>query len=116
MKYKTITQVRKFTHAKKVKLKTPKYVFTIEGREEGVFLSEKQVASATGLSDASVLVGSELGVLWKPVGTLMLNGEPVKTEESIVDKFDFKLSKGLQALKGLNATDVSYAGELDFGA
>lgn len=68
-------------------------VITLEGQENPVFLTDKQVAAATGLkNNFSILKGSSLDVVYYKKGDKLLNGTECSDDNKLVKEFSFDLS------------------------
>lgn len=69
-------------------------VFQLEGQEKPVFLTDKQVAAATGLNhNFSILKGSTLDVVYYKKGDKLVNGTEVTDDNKIIKEFSFDLAE-----------------------
>lgn len=69
-------------------------VIRVEGSETPIFLTDKQVASATGLTrNFSVLKGSDINVEYYAEGAELANGAKCTKANTIVKEFDIELSE-----------------------
>lgn len=69
-------------------------VFTLEGQEKPIFLTDKQVFSATGLrNNFSILRGSSLEVTYYAIGDKLANGSECTKADTIVKEYAFELAE-----------------------
>lgn len=69
-------------------------IFQLEGVEKPIFLTDKQVHSATGLkTNFSILKGSMLDVTYYAVGDKLANGAECTKADTLVKEFSFELSE-----------------------
>jgi len=99
----TITNVR--TSVKKDKVLA---VIRTEGSETPIFLTDKQIASATGLkSNYSILKGSKIDVEYYNEGEELVDGNKCTAGGKLVKEFEFELSDQLNKLAGAGAFGVA---------
>ena len=68
-------------------------VFHIEGKEKPVFLTSKQVTSATGLkANFGILKGSDLDVVYHKQGDKLFSGGVADADDKLVKEFSIELS------------------------
>lgn len=71
-------------------------IIRVEGRENPIFLTSKQVEAATGLSrNFSVLKGSDINVEFYKKGDKLNNGAECTTDDTIVKEYDIELAQGI---------------------
>lgn len=69
-------------------------VFTLEGSDKVIFLTDKQVFAATGLkNNFSILKGSSLEVSYYAVGDKLANGSECTKADTLVKDFSFDLAE-----------------------
>ena len=69
-------------------------VFTLEGSDKAIFLTDKQIYSATGLkNNFSILKGSSLEVSYYAVGDKLANGSECTKADTLIKDFSFELSE-----------------------
>lgn len=85
---KTITRVRT-----SVKEDRTLAIFNVEGSDDPIFLTSKQVNAATGLDrNFSILKGSKLDVTFYAEGDELVGGGKCTKDNTIVKEFEFELS------------------------
>ena len=68
-------------------------VFSIDGKDKPVFLTSKQVTSATGLkANFGVLKGSDLDVVYHKKGDTLFSGGVADSDDKIIKEFSLELS------------------------
>ena len=83
-------------------------IISVEGSETPIFLTSKQVASATGLDrNFSILKGSKINVTFYKKGEKMLNDRECTADDKIVKEFDFELADRLNDIASASAFGAS---------
>ena len=104
MELKNITNVRTFVKEDG----TTMAVIRIEGSDDPIFLSAKQIMSASGLkNNFSVLRGSKIAVTYYKVDEELVGGAKCTKDNTIVKEFEIELSDSIQKIAQAAAFGVS---------
>ena len=83
-------------------------VIHVEGKEQPIFLTSKQIEAATGLTrNFSVLKGADINVKYYNVGDKLANGSECTKADTLVKEFDIELSEGLSNIASAAAFGAS---------
>jgi len=83
-------------------------IFNLEGKDNPVFLTGKQVHAACGLSNNfSVLKGSDLSVEYYSKGDTLVSGAECTKDKTIVKSFEIELSDKLSGIASAAAFGAS---------
>ena len=84
-------------------------ILTVEGQDNPIFLTGKQIMAACGLkNNFMVLKGADLNVVFYARGELLVNGTEVTDDNKIVKEFDIELPEKLVQIQ----TAVSFGASL----
>lgn len=83
-------------------------VFQVEGKEKPIFLTDKQIASATGLTrNFSILKGADISVEYHKVGDKLHNGTECTKENTLIKEFSIELPDRLNNIAAASAFGAS---------
>lgn len=74
-------------------------VIHVEGRQDPIFLTSKQVEAATGLSrNFSVLKGSDINFAFYKEGDELIGGGKCTKSDTIIKEFDIELAESVNKI------------------